>query len=151
MNLAIPIALVFSIVASTTAAQDGLAPKDSTQQDAEKVHEVVEQVPVWGSCQNLGPKEGEDCTFEKLAQHVGRETNYPKKARRKGIEGMVFVEFVIDREGAVTDASVLRGVHPLLDEEALRVVRTFPDFVPGRQRGKTVKVRYRLPLSFKLE
>ena len=63
----------------------------------------------------------------------------------------MFVEFVIDTDGAVVDVAILRGVHPLLDNEAIRVVQLFPDSIPGQQRGKPVKVRYRLPMNFALD
>ena len=111
-----------------------------------KVYDIVEQVPIWGSCGELTGKEAETCTYEQLAKHVVAETKYPKKARKMGLVGKVFVEFVIDTDGSVIDVAILRGVHPLLDDEAIRVVKSFPEFIPGQQRGKPVKVRYRLPM-----
>lgn len=74
---------------------------------------------------------------------------YPEAARRAGLEGRVVVQFVVDAEGRVTEASVLRGVHPLLDEAALAAVRS-ATFTPGRQRGKAVRVRMSLPVVFSL-
>lgn len=119
--------------------------------DSTKVYDIVEQVPVWGSCGALTGQEAETCTYEQLAKHVVAETKYPKKARKKGLAGKVFVEFVVDTDGSVIDVAILRGVHPLLDEEAIRVVNSFPEFIPGQQRGKPVKVRYRLPMNFSLD
>ena len=63
----------------------------------------------------------------------------------------MFVEFVVDTDGSVVDVAILRGVHPLLDEEAIRGGELFPKFIPGQQRGKPVKVRYRLPMNFSLD
>ena len=119
--------------------------------DSSKVYDIVEQVPIWGSCGELTGKESETCTYEQLAQHVVAETKYPKKARKKGLTGKVFVEFVVDTDGSVINVAILRGVHPLLDDEAIRVVKSFPIFISGPQRGKPFKVRYRLPMNFSLE
>ena len=138
--------LLASCLSAQTEAEPESVPSDST-----KVYDIVEQVPVWGSCVELTGKEVETCTYEQLAKHVVAETKYPNKARKKGLEGKVFVEFVIDTDGAVVDVAILRGVHPLLDNEAIRVVQSFPDFIPGQQRGKPVKVRYRLPMNFALD
>lgn len=138
--------LLASCLSAQTEAEPESVPSDST-----KVYDIVEQVPVWGSCVELTGNEAETCTYEQLAKHVVAETKYPNKARKKGLEGKVFVEFVIDTDGAVVDVAILRGVHPLLDNEAIRVVQSFPDFIPGQQRGKPVKVRYRLPMNFALD
>ena len=138
--------LLASCLSAQTEAEPESVPSDST-----KVYDIVEQVPVWGSCVELTGKEAETCTYEQLAKHVVAETKYPNKARKKGLEGKVLVEFVIDTDGAVVDVAILRGVHPLLDNEAIRVVQSFPDFIPGQQRGKPVKVRYRLPMNFALD
>jgi TonB family protein len=67
-----------------------------------------------------------------------------------GIEGRIYLRFVVSKEGKVTQVRVLRGVHPLLEAEALRVVSALPDFVPGRMQGKPVNVEYTLPILFKL-
>ena len=138
------------LLASCLSAQVEAEP-ESVPSDSTKVYDIVEQVPVWGSCVELTGSEAETCTYEQLAKHVVAETKYPNKARKKGLEGKVFVEFVIDTDGAVVDVAILRGVHPLLDNEAIRVVQSFPDFIPGQQRGKPVKVRYRLPMNFALD
>lgn len=81
---------------------------------------------------------------------VMAELKYPKKARRKGIEGKVVIKFVIEKTGEVGEATVVTSVSPLLDEEALRVVQTMPPFRPGTQRGKPVRVMFHLPFNFAL-
>ena len=83
--------------------------------------------------------------LEGLAQQI----QYPAEAKTAGIEGRVFVQFVVDERGGVTNAEVTRGVSPELDAEALRVVRQ-ARFEPGTQRGEPVKVQLTLPISFKL-
>ena len=75
---------------------------------------------------------------------------YPPVAQENGITGRVFTEFVVDRDGSVIDIKILRGADPLLDAEALRVLRQSPKWTPGMQRGRPVKVRYQFPFSFQL-
>lgn len=85
-----------------------------------------------------------------LLTFLGTETKYPPIAKNEEIQGKVYVGFVIDKDGSVKDVSILRGVHPLLDNEAKRVVAKMPKWTPGKQRGKAVKVSYMVPINFKL-
>ena len=115
---------------------------------------VVETMPVWGACpDNSGGgfmHPSRECTERAIADFVVSELRYPKKARRKGIEGKVVVKFVIEKNGEVGEASVVTSVNPLLDQEALRVVQSMPSFRPGTQRGKPVRVMFHLPFNFAL-
>ncbi|PEN13684.1 energy transducer TonB [Longibacter salinarum] len=79
-----------------------------------------------------------------------KEIKYPNLAQKAGIEGRVFVQFVVNENGDVVNPTVIRGRHPLLDAEALRVIR-LAKFEPGRQRGKAVKVQLAMPVTFKLK
>lgn len=79
-----------------------------------------------------------------------KEVNYPEFAKKAGIEGRVFVQFVVDESGNVQDPKVTRGVHKLLNEEAVRAVKQMT-FTPGKQRGKAVKVQMSLPVTFRLK
>lgn len=83
-----------------------------------------------------------------LMDFIRSKTHYPGKALRKNISGRVFVTFVIDEEGEVRNAEILKGVHELLDHEALRVVNKLPNFKPGMEDGEKVEVRYNLPMNF---
>ena len=76
---------------------------------------------------------------------------YPEKARKKGIEGRVRVQFTVMEDGSVTDFKINKSVDPLLDAEAIRVLSKMPKWIPGQQEGKNVQVRYALPISFSLE
>jgi periplasmic protein TonB len=86
-----------------------------------------------------------------LMRHIGNKMRYPRKAVLEQIEGVVVVTFVIDRDGKVTDATVLKGLGYGTDEEALRVINSLPNWTPGRQNGKTVAVRYTLPIRYSLQ
>ena len=85
-----------------------------------------------------------------LRQYIGKNVNYPAMARENDIQGTVYVKFVVTSRGKVDKVEVARGVDPLLDDEALRVVKTMPDFEPGMQGGKAVSVWYSVPIIFKI-
>ncbi|HOO09207.1 MAG TPA: TonB family protein [Cyclobacteriaceae bacterium] len=83
-------------------------------------------------------------------QYVGDKIKYPPQARRMGVEGRVFVEFVIDKDGSITDVKAVKGIGAGCDEEAVRILQSAPKWKPGKQRGKPVKQRMVLPITFKL-
>jgi len=85
-----------------------------------------------------------------LRTHIAKSIVYPDIAREMDIQGRVFVEFVVDENGKVIKAKVLRSVHPALDKEALRVINSLPKWKPGKQRGKPARVKFTLPINFML-
>lgn len=87
----------------------------------------------------------------KLFEYLSKNTKYPELAKTAGIQGKVFVQFIVDKTGKVKDVKILQGINSLLDNEALRVVAAMPDWKPGKQHGKPVSVIYNLPISFKLK
>ena len=128
------------------ASQVALAQQpDSLRMDT--IEEVVEQ-ELFGMIPETMPsfRGGE----QKLFEFIGKNVVYPKEAIEAGVEGRVFVEFYIEKDGTVCDAKVLRGIGYGCDEEALRVIGLMPKWSPGKQRGKAVRVRYTLPINFKL-
>ncbi|HSM48721.1 MAG TPA: TonB family protein, partial [Draconibacterium sp.] len=86
-----------------------------------------------------------------LRNFLASEIKYPEIASENGIQGKVYVSFIVTKEGKVTEPSILRGVDPALDKEALRVVSNLPDWKPGKQRGEAVNVSYTVPVYFELE
>lgn len=109
---------------------------------------VVENMPAFGPCTLLSGDERHECTQVWIVNYVSENTNYPPSAKDEGIQGTVFVYFVVGRNGNVGDVKVLREVDPRLDSEAIRVVRSLPQFEPGQQRGKAVSVQYTIPVKF---
>ena len=89
---------------------------------------------------------GEQMLFE----FIGNNLKYPQQAKSAGVEGQVFVEFYVEKDGSITGGKVLRGIGYGCDEEAIRVIGLMPKWEPGTQRGKRVRVRYTLPVTFKL-
>ena len=87
----------------------------------------------------------------KLLEYVQKNLKYPMQARESDIQGKVFVGFVVEKDGSITNVQVLRGIGGGCDEEAIRVVQSLPKFKPGKQRGNPVRVAYTLPIVFKLQ
>jgi protein TonB len=88
--------------------------------------------------------------FEGFGKYLQKNLKYPEQARRMNVEGKVFVQFVIDKDGLPTDITVLKGIGSGCDEEAVRVIKNMPKWTPGKQRGRPVKVKMSLPVVFKL-
>ncbi|MDD2381283.1 MAG: energy transducer TonB [Mariniphaga sp.] len=86
-----------------------------------------------------------------LRQFIANAIKYPVIAQENGIQGRVYVQFVVNTDGSITDARIARGVDPSIDKEALRVVNTLPKWKPGKQRGKPVRVSYTVPINFVLQ
>ena len=84
-------------------------------------------------------------------QFLYKNINYPTIAQENGTQGQVVLQFVVERDGSITDIKVVKSVDPYLDKEALRVVKTMPKWKPGKQRGKPVRCRFTLPVRFRLQ
>jgi len=109
------------------------------EEDTEVVFMVVESMP--------GFPGGEAALFKYLSDNI----KYPVIAQESGIQGRVICQFVVNRDGSIVDIEVVRGVDRSLDEEAKRVIANMPKWSPGKQRGKAVRVKYTLPVNFRLQ
>ena len=107
--------------------------------DKNGVYQIVEEMPKFPG--------GEDA----LMDYVSKNVVYPKEAQEKGISGRVFVGFIVEKDGSVSDVKVLRGIGGGCDEEAVRVISGLPKWKPGKQEGKPVRVSYQMPINFKLQ
>jgi protein TonB len=108
--------------------------------EEEQVFVVVEDMPGFG---------GGDSN--KFREYIARNLKYPEVAAENGIQGRVFVQFVVEPDGRVSNVKVVRGVDPALDREAVRVVESSPPWKPGKQRGKPVRVSFTFPIIFVLQ
>ena len=104
----------------------------------DKAYTVVDEIPEY-----VGG-------FDSLRTYIQKQLKYPDSARMKGIEGRVFISFVVTKEGYVVEPAIAKGVSGELDKEALRVVSNFPKWIPGRQKGEAVDVKFVVPISFKI-
>ena len=129
------LALLFTYVMVNAQSNTGTKEKTSN----EKIYDVVEIPPSFPG--------GQAALLAWIASHV----NYPQKAMESRIEGRIIVGFVIECDGSVSQAKIIRSVDPLLDDEAIRVVMGMPKWTPGRQNGKNVRVKYNVPVNFRLQ
>jgi TonB family protein len=115
-----------------------LGKKEATNSTDEKPFASVEQMPEFPGGQ------------EEMMNFITKNMNYPPEASAKKIQGTVITQFIVRKTGKLTNYKVVRGVNPLLDEEALRVLKLMPEWTPGKQGGKPVDVYYTLPFRFTL-
>ncbi|MFW5974866.1 MAG: energy transducer TonB [Bacteroidota bacterium] len=113
--------------------------EEEEEEDEEKIFMVVEKQPTFPG--------GEQARKQYLADNI----EYPQLARESGIQGTVYVTFVVETDGSITDVRVLRGIGGGCDEEAVRVVEEMPKWEPGEQRGKPVRVQFQMPIRFTLQ
>lgn len=85
-----------------------------------------------------------------LIKYLSEKLVYPKLAEKNGIQGRVITSFVVNKDGSITDVKVVRSVDSLLDKEAVRVVSSMPKWIPGTLNGKAVRVKYHIPVTFRL-
>lgn len=119
---------------TTVSAQKTVVAKKN-----QKVFDIVEQMPEYPG--------GQAALFEFISKNV----KYPEDAVKKKVEGKVFVTFVVDTDGKITDVSLMRKVFPSLDAEAVRVISAMPNWIPGKQKGQVVRVKYTVPIMFRLK
>lgn len=125
---------------------------DDTPTFEDKEWMRVEIMPHFESCIDvLNRDQQEACTNLEIIKIVAENAHYPSHLRGAGIQGTVYISFVIDRQGEVTDVKVQRGVHKGLDKEAVKAVKSLPTFIPGEQQGKKQRVVYNLPVTFKIK
>lgn len=113
--------------------------KESGEDNSEKIYDVVDQMPEFSN--------GHAALFEYLSKSI----RYPEEARKKSVQGRVIATFVVEKDGSISNARVVKSVDPLLDAEALRVVNAMPSWNPGKQNGEAVRVKYTVPVAFKLD
>lgn len=114
-------------------------PEPPKHEEENKVFDIVEQQPLFPG----GPAA--------LIKYLSENTKYPVVAQENGVQGRVTVQFVVEKDGSISDVHVLRGVDPSLDKEAVRVVKSMPRWTPGKQNGISVRVNYRVPVLFRLQ
>jgi TonB family protein len=113
--------------------------QEAIKPDTSEVFGIVEQMPVFRGGQT------------KLMEYLDKNIKYPKELEQDGVQGRVVVNFVVEKNGSISEVKVIKGLHPLLDKEAARVVSSMPKWMPGKQNGTTVRVKYTLPITFKLK
>ena len=138
-------ALVLLVIVFAPARADAQDKRGKTTQTRkntttdDKIYEVCEQMPIF---------EGGDAA---LMKYLTDSVKYPESAKKHGVQGRVVIGFIVEKDGSLTDVKVLRHVDIALDAEALRVVKGMPKWIPGCQDEQLVRVRYNVPVSFRLK
>lgn len=123
----------------------------------DEIFKVVEQMPRFPGCEDIsgGEAEKKKCAEEKMLQYIYKSLKYPAIARENGIEGRAILQFVVDKDGSVTEVNVVRDPGAGTGDAAKKVINAMNDmptkWTPGKQRGRPVKVLYTLPVLFRLE
>ncbi|MDL2305195.1 TonB family protein [Bacteroides sp. OttesenSCG-928-D19] len=112
---------------------------EEEEPEEETIFEIVENMPEFPG------------GYAALMQYLNKNIKYPTIAQENGTQGRVIIQFVVNRDGSVVDPVVMRGVDPYLDKEALRVISGMPKWNPGQQRGKPVRVKFTVPVQFRLQ
>ena len=120
-------------------AKEVIAQPEPPKEEETKVFDVVEQMPSFPG----GPSA--------LMQYLSSNIKYPVVAEENGVQGRVVCTFVVERDGSITDVRVIKSVDPSLDKEAVRVVKSMPKWIPGKQNGSAVRVKYTVPVTFRLQ
>ncbi|MDY3847252.1 MAG: TonB family protein [Prevotella sp.] len=120
-------------------AKEVIAQPEPPKEEETKVFDVVEVMPTFPG--------GNAALFEWLSKNI----KYPVVAEENGVQGRVIVTFVVERNGSITDVQVAKSVDPSLDKEAVRVVKAMPHWIPGKQNGSAVRVKFTVPVTFRLQ
>lgn len=120
-------------------AKEVIVQQEPPKVEENKVFDVVEQMPAFPG----GPAA--------LMKYLSENIHYPTVAAENGVQGRVVVGFIVEKDGSVTDVNILKGQDPSLDREAMRVVKSMPKWIPGKQNGSSVRVKYQVPVQFRLQ
>ena len=130
--------IMFKLDNDSSDSKAAEAPREA-KVDENGVYQVCEEMPEF-------PGGMAECM-----KYLSKNINYPEDCKKEGIQGRVIVQFVVDKDGSIKDPTIARGVHPSLDKEALRVLSSMPNWKPGKQKGEAVKVKYTIPVMFRLQ
>ena len=144
-----------SIIESTETDNDEIIEVDDVSieeddLDVDVPFAVIEDVPIFPGCENVSKDKRRDCFQEKINKHIKRNFRYPEVAMELGIQGRVFVTFIIDKDGSITNI-LMRGPDKNLEKEARRIISVLPKMTPGKQRGRAVRVPFSIPINFRLQ
>lgn len=144
-----------SIIESTETDNDEIIEVDDVSieeddLDVDVPFAVIEDVPIFPGCESVSKDKMRDCFQEKIDKHIKRNFRYPEVAMELGIQGRVFVTFIIDKDGSITNI-LMRGPDKNLEKEAHRIISVLPKMTPGKQRGRAVHVPFSIPINFRLQ
>ena len=130
--------LILMLLVAECCLMTANAQKTVVSQTDQKVFDTVEQMPEFPG------------GMQAMIEFLQTNMKYPEDAEKQKVEGRVMVQFVVETDGSVSDVHVAKQVFPSLDAEAIRVVQAMPKWMPGKEKGKVVRVKYNLPIVFRM-
>ena len=143
-----------TVIESTETDQDEIIIEEieveEEFEDIDVPFAVIEDVPIFPGCESVAKSQRRACFQDKINQHIRRNFRYPEIAQEMGIQGRVYVNFIIAKDGSITNIR-MRGPDKNLENEAQRIISRLPQMTPGKQRGRAVRVPFSIPISFRLQ
>jgi len=119
-------------------------------EDVDVPFAVIEDVPIFPGCENVAKSERRNCFQDQMNKHIRKNFRYPEIAQEMGIQGRVYVNFIIAKDGSISNVR-MRGPDKNLEKEAQRIISKLPTMTPGKQRGRPVRVPFSIPITFRLQ
>ena len=141
-----------TVIESTETDQEEIVEVVDVVDDFEDVDvpfAVIEDVPLFPGCEKVAKSERRKCFQEQINKHIRKNFRYPEIAQEMGIQGRVYVNFIISKDGSITNVR-MRGPDKNLEKEASRIISKLPKMIPGKQRGRPVRVPFSIPITFRL-
>jgi|TARA_B110000285_G_scaffold207412_1_gene246750 protein TonB len=142
-----------TVIESTESNEDEIVEIVEVEEEYEDIDvpfAVIEDVPIFPGCEKVSKAERRDCFQEQINKHIRKNFRYPEIAQEMGIQGRVYVNFIIAKDGKITDIR-MRGPDKNLEKEAQRIISKLPNMTPGKQRGRPVRVPFSIPITFRLQ
>ena len=142
-----------TVIESTETDQEEIVEVEVLEEEFEDVDvpfAIIEDVPIYPGCENVPKSKRRDCFQEQINKHIRKNFRYPEIAQEMGIQGRVFVSFIISKDGTISNIRK-RGPDKNLEREAERIISKLPKMTPGKQRGRPVRVPFSIPITFRLQ
>ena len=142
-----------TIIESTETDQEEIVEdveEEEEEMDLDIPFAIIEDVPLFPGCERVAKSKRRDCFQEQMNKHIRKNFRYPEIAQEMGIQGRVFVQFMIGKDGNISGVRT-RGPDKNLEKEAKRIIDKLPKMTPGKQRGRAVRVPFSIPIQFKLQ
>ena len=143
-----------TVIESTETDQDEIIIEDieveDEFEDIDVPFAVIEDVPIFPGCESVAKSQRRACFQEQMNKHIRKNFRYPDIAQEMGIQGRVYVNFIIAKDGSITNIR-MRGPDKNLENEAQRIISRLPRMTPGKQRGRAVRVPFSIPITFRLQ
>ena len=144
-----------TVIESTETNEDEIIEVEEVEieeeiDDVDVPFAVIEDVPIFPGCERVKKSERRDCFQQQMNKHIRKNFRYPEIAQEMGIQGRVYVNFIISKDGNITNIR-MRGPDKNLEKEAQRIISKLPKMTPGKQRGRAVRVPFSIPIVFRLQ